>query len=175
MPRGGSRNRSGPAADPNSGRSERRGFKLDALPASGFDGPIPAFPLPPAIVATTSWEDKKQVREVDDGASETRNARELELWEWAWRTPQACAWSLEPWRWQTVAMWVRTMALCESCDATAADKNALHRFADQVGLTPAGMRENGWKIAVRTVEQEAKKEECRKSGGSRDRVLRVVA
>jgi hypothetical protein len=40
------------------------------------------------------------------------------------------------------------MVICESADATAADKNSLHRFADQIGLTPAGLRENGWKIAA---------------------------
>jgi hypothetical protein len=39
-------------------------------------------------------------------------------------------------------------ALCESADATAADKNSLHRFADQIGMTPAGLKENGWKIAT---------------------------
>lgn len=39
MASGGERNRSGPQADPNSGRSERRGFRLDALPAEGHKGP----------------------------------------------------------------------------------------------------------------------------------------
>jgi hypothetical protein len=70
------------------------------------------------------------------------------LWAWAWSMPQAAAWSLESWRWQTVAMWVRTMVVCESLEATAADKNSLHRFADQIGMTPAGLRENGWRIAA---------------------------
>ncbi|MFY1588980.1 hypothetical protein ACN267_31320 [Micromonospora sp. WMMD734] len=47
-----------------------------------------------------------------------------------------------------MAMWVRTSVICESAKATAADKNALHRFADQIGLTPAGLKENGWAIAA---------------------------
>ena len=124
MPRGGARNRSGPQPDPNSGRSDRRGFKLTALPSEGYASEPPPFPLPKAT------------------------ERELELWAWAWSAPQACAWSMERWRWHSVAMWVRTSALCETADATAADKNSLHRFADQIGLTPAGLKENGWTIAA---------------------------
>jgi hypothetical protein len=69
VPRGGARNRSGPAADPTSGRSERRGYKLTALPSEGFDGDVPDFPLPSA------------------------SDRELEVWGILWTTPQACAWS----------------------------------------------------------------------------------
>lgn len=175
MGSGGARNRSGPMADPESGRSERRGFKLDALPVKGFRGAIPKFPLSrPVVYWIHEDEDGKRVREVDEDATALRVARELELWKWAWRTPQAVAWKEEPWRWYSVAMWVRTAVVCESPEATAADKNSLHRFADQIGLTPAGLRENGWKISVDTVEQKAKKEERRKSGGSRDRVLRVA-
>ncbi len=127
MPRGGARNRSGPAPDPKSGRSDRRGFRLDALPSEGYAGEIPAYLL-------------------DDGDPAIQ--RERELWGWAWRTPQAEAWIREPWRWHSVAMWVRTARICESDKATAADKNSLHRFADQIGMTPAGLKENGWKIAT---------------------------
>ncbi|WP_197679185.1 hypothetical protein [Auraticoccus monumenti] len=78
------------------------------------------------------------------------DARELELWEWAWRTPQACAWSLpsEQWRAQSVARWVRQAVLCERPSAKAADHGQLHRYADQIGLTTAGLREMGWKVAV---------------------------
>lgn len=131
MGSGGARNRSGPQPDPRSRTSERRGFKLTALPAEGFTGDAPEWPL-------TSVSE-----------------RELALWQWAWRTPQACAWSMpsESWRLMSVAMWVRTFALCESATATAADKNSLHRFADQIGLTPAGLTENGWKVAVDELAQ----------------------
>lgn len=175
MTRGGARNRSGPPPDPNSGRSDRRGLSLTALPNEGFDGEAPDFPLSPAVVIDEYFVDKQKVRETDEGATETRREREAELWEWVWCTPQAAAWARESWRWQTVAMWVRTMAICESPDATAADKNALHRFADQIGLTPAGLRENGWAIAAAEIEpQRAPRkgsEPSRKS--SRDR-MKVV-
>jgi hypothetical protein len=157
MARGGARNRSGPAADPESGRSERRGFKLDALPSSGFDGDAPEFPLPPSANDAVIGE------------------RELAIWELHWTYPQACAWSLEPQRWEQIAEFCRIKAIVElDPGASAALVDKLRQYRDQLGLTPAGLRENGWKIAVATVEQEAKKEERRSSGGSRDRVLRVA-
>ena len=126
MPRGGARNRSGPPASEKSERSDRRGYKLTALPAEGYTGPIPEFPLPGAL------------------------AREVEVWEQAWRTPQACAWSMpsEAWRTGTVALWVRTKVRCEDPEAGAALLGQLHRFADQIGMTTAGLAEMGWKVAV---------------------------
>lgn len=109
---------------------------------------VPEFPLPGRTVWVVFKLDGAVVREVDEGATAAVAARELELWAWAWGLPQACAWSLpsESWRLVTIAHWVRTAVLCESSEATAADKNSLHRFADQIGLTPAGLRENGWAI-----------------------------
>ena len=166
MPSGGKRNRSGPAADPNSGRSDARGYSLKALPAEGYSGPAPDFPLPPRQVLRWEYEDKRRYQVVDDEATEQVAEREAEMWAWAWTTPQACAWSLrsERWRWPTIAMWVRTFVLCESSEATAADKSSLHRFADQVGMTTAGLSEMGWAVAVdevgaRAAERAAVEEE----------------
>ena len=126
MARGGARNRSGPPADPNSARSDARGYKLTALPAEGYTGPVPDFPLP------------------------SPSERELEVWASAWRTPQACAWSMpsEAWRQRTVALWVRTTVRCEDPEAPSALLGQLHRFADQVGMTTAGLAEMGWSVAV---------------------------
>ena len=45
-------------------------------------------------------------------------------------------------------MWVRTYVLCEGSEASAADKGSLHRFADQIGMTTAGLAEMGWAVAV---------------------------
>lgn len=136
MSRGGARNRSGPAADPTSGRSDRRGYSLTALPAEGYRGEVPDFPLPSA------------------------SDREVEVWEQAWRTPQACAWAMpsEAWRQGTVALWVRTKVRCEAPDAGAALLGQLHRFADQVGMTTAGLAEMGWKVAVDEVSTQAAEE-----------------
>ncbi|WP_197275051.1 hypothetical protein [Luteipulveratus halotolerans] len=95
-------------------------------------------------------ENGRVVPVYDHAATEDVKARELELWAWAWHTPQACAWSMpsESWRLHTIALWVRTFVLCESSEATAADKNSLHRLADQIGMTPAGLKENGWAVAA---------------------------
>jgi len=128
MARGGARNRSGPAADPHSGRSARRGLSFTALPNEGYQGEVPKFPLAKP------------------------SKRELAVWAEAWRTPQAAAWAREPWRHRTVALWVRTSVRCEDPDAGAALLGQVHRFADQIGLTPAGLRENGWAVAAADIE-----------------------
>ena len=157
MTRGGARNRSGPQKDPNSGRSEALGYALTALPAEGYGGPVPRWPLPKRAIWIQYKVDGDTVRERDDAAETQVADRERELWEWAWRTPQACAWSMpsESWRLMTIAMWVRTYILCESDQATAADKGSLHRFADQIGLTPAGLKENGWQVAPDQLAERA--------------------
>lgn len=123
---GGARRRSGPRPDPGSGRSERRGYKLTALPAEGYDGPVPGFPLPNPL------------------------PRELEVWQEVWRTPQACVWSmtLESWRLHTIAMYVRVKVRCEAPDAGPSLLAQLHRFADQIGMTTAGLADMGWRIAT---------------------------
>lgn len=153
MARGGARNRSGPQADPNSGRSDRRGFKLTALPAGGYDGEVPEFPLPAA------------------------SKRELEVWEQAWRTPQACAWSMpsESWRTSTVALWVRTKVRCEDPEAPASLLGQLHRFADQIGMTTAGLAEMGWVVAQDEVAAKAAEKAAPKPKSSRDRLAVVKA
>lgn len=154
MTRGGARNRSGPQKDPNSARSDRNGVAFETLPAAGYDGDPPPFPLMPRVVMRWEFEDKRRYQVCDDEATEEVRERETALWEWAWRTPQAAAWARESWRWQTVAMWVRTFVICEGDGATAADKGAVHRFADQIGMTPAGLRENGWRIGTEAVETD---------------------
>lgn len=146
MPSGGHAS-SGPPPDPNSLKSAKRGLTFTALPAAGYTGEIPAFPLP------------------------NDSVREGELWAWAWRTPQAAAWAAEPWRQHSVALWVRTAAICESGEATAADKNSLHRFADQIGLTPAGLAFNGWKVTVdQLAEKRAEKAPAPSAPSARDRM-----
>lgn len=152
MASGGARNRSGPKADPSSGRSDARGYSLSKLPAEGYTGPVPEFPLP------------------------TASARELEVWEQAWRTPQACAWSLpsERWRIATVAMWVRVKVRCEDIDAGAALYGQLHRFADQIGMTTAGLAEMGWKVAVDEVGAKAATRPAETERPRRERRLRAV-
>lgn len=146
MPKGGARNRSGPPPDPNSLTSARRGLSFEVLDVAGYSGDVPGFPLPAMRILRWEYEDKRKWQVYDADASERFANREAELWAWAWATPQAHAWAEEPWRHHTVAMWVRTATVCEGSEATAADKNSLHRFADQIGFTPAGLKENGWTV-----------------------------
>lgn len=150
MPKGGHA-RSGPPKDPNSLKSQKLGVVFTALPSEGYLGEVPEFPLPKRLVwnewVEGSGRDRTKRRERDDGATDSVHDRELTLWAWAWSTPQACAWAVEPWRWHSVAMWVRTFVICEGSEATAADKGSLHRFADDIGLSPAGLKGNGWEIA----------------------------
>lgn len=151
MARGGARNRSGPQPDESSATSDRRGYKLTALPAEGFSGLAPTFPLPCRDVYVKDFgADGKPYRRFDAEETKRVRDRELDLWAWLWTTPQACAWSMpsEAWRLHTIAMYVRTFVVCEGSEATAADKGSLHRFADQIGMTTAGLAEMGWKIAV---------------------------
>lgn len=148
MTSGGARNRSGPVVDPDSARSDARGVTLTALPAS-YDGPVPAFPLP------------------------DESDRESELWAQTWRLPQANAWALpsESWRVRTVAMWVRLSVRCEDVEAAASLLAQLHRFADQIGLTTAGLAEMGWRVAPDQVAEQSAKREDR---APRERRLRAV-
>ena len=174
MASGGARNRSGPSFDPLSGRSDQRGIKLTQLPAEGYAGAVPDFPLPTLQVFAEMPGENGKERVFDEGATEARRARELDLWAWVWTTPQSQAWACERWRWHAVAMWVRTSALCESSDATAADKNSLHRFADQIGLTPAGLRENGWTITADVVGERREERQQSAAKAAPTRRLRAV-
>ena len=156
MARGGPRNRSGPAPDPGSARSDARGYSLTALPAEGYKGRVPRWPLP--------------VHEDEELA-----ARERLVWRQAWRTPQACAWSMpsEAWRLRTVALWVRMSVRCEAPDAGATLFAQLHRLADQIGMTTAGLAEMGWMVARDEVAEQREAGSSPAQRSSRDR-MRVV-
>lgn len=173
MTSGGARNRSGPAADPNSLRSAKKSVALTPLPSGGYDGEPPRFPLMTFTVRRWEQEDKRRYQVTDVEATEEFRQREVALWEQVWTFPQAVAWAREPWRWQAIAMWVRTAVVCESSDATAADKGAIHRFADQIGLTPAGLKENGWVIAHDETAEKREARSATKKASARDR-MKVV-
>ena len=122
MASGGARATSGPPKQEDSRTSERAGVVFTALPPAGYDGDVPDFPLP------------------------SGTDRELAIWAEAWSTPQACAWAVESWRWQTLAEFCRFKALCES-EPNAALIGQLHRYREDLGLSAAGLARNGWKIA----------------------------
>jgi len=157
MTSGGARNRSGPKKDEGSARSDALGFSLTALPAEGYKGRVPAWPLPKSPNKATA-------------------ARELKVWTEAWRTPQACAWSMpsERWRIRTVALWVRLTVRCEDLEAPASLLAQLHRFADQIGMTTAGLAEMGWKVAVDEVASKRTAAKAAPAQPKRERRLRAV-
>jgi len=125
-------------------------LKFTALPSEGFDGDVPEFDLPDAT------------------------SRELEVWADLWATPQAAAWAAEPWRIRTVALYCRWSVRSEG-DVPAAFLGQVHRLGDQIGLTPAGLRENGWAIAADEVtEKRTDKTEAPAGKAGPARRLRAV-
>lgn len=150
MSHGGARARSGPAPDPNSGRSDRLGLTFLALPPEGYDGEIPDFPLPDSVLASMIAE------------------RESAIWTLLWSLPQGLAWSLEPWRHEQVALYCRLKATVEvNPTASAALITQMIRMEDRIGLSDDGMRRNGWQIAPSAPAESAAK--AKRSGGSRNR------
>lgn len=173
MASGGARARSGPAADPRSGRSDARGLRFEVLPVEGFSGEVPEFPLPAIEVF---FVDADGERSFDYEASAARNAREHALWGQVWSYPQAVAWAREPWRAYSVAEWVRLAVLCETAEAKAADTTSKLRLAEHIGLTPAGLALNGWQIGVTPVENTPAVEVAPKRRSARERAnLKVVS
>ena len=85
MVRGGARVRSGPMPDPESGRSEHRGYRLSSLPNGGYQGDVPQFPLS----TFRQYKNVKNRKVYDASASARWRKRELEIWGSLWRTPQA--------------------------------------------------------------------------------------
>lgn len=138
MPKGGHAH-SGPARDPGSGRSERRGFSATALPNEGYQGNVP------------NLED--YLPEVTD--------RHLSIWAELWSTPQAAAWARESYRWPAVADLVRWSVRADDLDAPVAVATAIRQLRDDLGLSSAGLRANGWNIAAVQVgeQQPAEAEE----------------
>lgn len=125
MPRGGARAVSGPPPDPKSLRTakavEAGGWKT--LPAGGYDGPVPEWPLTEASL------------------------REETLWADLWVKPQAVMWA-ELEQALEVALFVRTLAEAERPDARADIKKMIRGYLDSLGLSVSGMLRHRWKVAA---------------------------
>jgi len=118
------------------------------LPAEGFQGTPPIFSLP------------------------NPSDRELDVWAQAWRTPQASMWAKESWRVRTVEQWVRWSVRMEDPEAPASVVAGVLRMADQIGLSPAGLKENGWALSV---DQVSKRREAKPEAAVLTRRLRAVS
>lgn len=93
------------------------------LPAAGYEGEIPSWPLP--------------------GRTSTA---EREAWEQLWRTPQAWAWAQFGWT-RTVARYCRIMVRAERSGSTAAIQAQAGKLETELGLTPKAMRLLLWTVA----------------------------
>lgn len=144
MTSGGARARSGPAPDPNSARSERRGLRLTDLPQT-YVGVPPKYPLKKYMLVTSSADGGK---ETDKVLTRQFATRERQVWKWLWSMPQANAWSLPQYSYllPEIALYCRQYVICESPAATSADRGLLPRYADRIGLSNDGMARLGWRV-----------------------------
>lgn len=150
MTSGGARSRSGPAPDPNSGASDRRGLTFTQLPTDGYDGPVPDYPAP-IVGSAFKW------------------------WEWAWSTPQAALWATPQWSWvvPAVADWCRIKALLEAPDAPASLWAALRQREGDILLSNDALLRAGYRVAVNELSEKRSESAEPKRTSARDR-LRAV-
>lgn len=177
MPKGGARINSGPTPDPQALRrdrpSDRDGWTL--LPAGGYQGTVPPWPLlddvtlaahrDAALSRAESLAD--ELAAADDKAAASRARRQLEstnqqvavldrqidaqralelaVWGDLWRTPQAAVWALQGWT-RDVAQYVRHKVLAEL--GSLKDGTEARQWSDRLGLNPAAMLRNRWKVAA---------------------------
>lgn len=129
MASGGARARSGPPADPNALRRDRKDDKgWETLPAEGFQGDAPSWPFEPL------------------------NQAEIDLWARLWRKPQAFMWDQLQLEFE-VAAYVRAFLESVEPEASAGLKTAVLRMSAELGLSTVGMGQLRWKIAVDEVTE----------------------
>lgn len=147
MPSGGPRRNSGRAPDPNALRRDRKDdADWTVLPAEGYTGTIPDFPLERISVYDIYWEDKKRVKQFDPDATKALHEREVALWSTLWLKPQAFMWaklSLE----YEVAAYVRAFIESTSAESNSGLKTAALRMAAEIGLSLPGMHSLRWKFS----------------------------
>lgn len=147
MPKGGARDRSGPAPDPMALRRDRKDDAAGwiTLPLEGRIPPAPSWPAP------------------------TQTGREAELWVEMWATPQALIWERDGLR-HYVAMFVRLLAEAEVEKASAENRKTVRMMYADLYLTSDAMARARIKIAVdETAEKRAEKQSEPKRASARDR------
>lgn len=156
---------SGPAADPNALRRDRKDDQnsWSLLPLEGYTGDIPEFPLKPISIFNIYWEDKRRVREFDQDATLGFKADEIALWEKLWRKPQATQWIRLGLTFQ-VAAYVRAFLESNFADASSGLKTAVLRMEDGLGISVKGLNTLRWKIVADEVSN--KRDEKANDAGS---------
>jgi hypothetical protein len=175
MPKGGARVNSGPPPDPNALRRDRPADRDGwvVLPADGYEGPAPEWPLPANVTlaarrdaaldrAESLADELAAVTDPKDGPRIRRQLEQTNLqvstldkeidamaeveasvWVEVWRTPQAAVWARLGWS-RDVAQYVRHKVLGEL--GSLKDAVEARQWSDRLGLNPAGMLRNRWKI-----------------------------
>ena len=167
MPRGGARVNSGPPPDPN---ALRRSKKHDQttwtdLPAEGRRGETPTWPL---AAPEVDRDADAAARRAAVARRRRDAAREVELWAELWATPQAVVWERMGWAVE-VALYVRLVVQAERTAETKSLAEA-RMWSDRLGLNPAAMLRNRWRVVA---DEVAAVRATREQGSVRDRV-RVV-
>jgi hypothetical protein len=169
--------------NPNAVRRNTR-VGLTTLPAAGFTGRIPKWPLPenPKLaVRIRLIQDEVELleeRELDDGLSRTERTKltrtrerlaiavaerdailenEKDLWRRLWRTPQAAQWAKNRWD-REVAQYVRHKSAAEI--GSLEDSKEARLRADALGLTPKGMRSLLWTIQADEVTEKREQKQA---------------
>jgi hypothetical protein len=91
-------------------------------------------------------------------------ASEKSLWVELWRKPQAAEWARLELTFQ-VAAYVRAFVDSTQSKAPASIKTAVLRMETELGISPSGMKQNGWIIGEQPVEQAAQPAARRTSSG----------
>lgn len=175
MPSGGARARSGPAPDPTALRRDR---KDDAawvtLPAEGFKGSVPEFPLATIRMYDVFYVDKQRVKEFDPDATEARRDAEASLWASLWRKPQAFMWSKLGLEFE-VAAYVRAFIESTGPDSNSGLKTAALRMAAEIGLSLPGMHSLRWKFSEDEVAaRRESKPRGRSNVSAKDRLAAIA-
>lgn len=100
------------------------------LPSAGRPGPVPRWPLAPAM-----------------------SADERIVWRDLWRTPHAVAWERLGWT-RSVARYCRVLVDAERPGADCRVLAEARQLEDRLGLTPRAMRNLLWQIAPDEVAEK---------------------
>jgi hypothetical protein len=175
MPKGGARINSGPPPDPQALRRDRPSDKdgWTLLPAGGYQGVVPPWPLLDDVSLSAERDvalDRAQRLTDELTAADPRDRAKLRralevtnrgiavldrqidaqrdvegaVWAELWRTPQAAVWIRQGWT-RDVAQYVRHKVLAEL--GSLRDGTEARQWSDRLGLNPAAMLRNRWRVA----------------------------
>lgn len=147
---------SGPPPNPISRRQTgNQANTWTDLPADGFAGTIPRWPLVTNEQATAhllNHADGKVSKKIPLGTDAARlDDREAHHWAVIWRSPQAAAWALNGWT-HDVALYVRYLVKGEFGDLDSAKEARM--WSDRLGLNPTAMLKNRWRVKADEVAEK---------------------